>query len=144
MIEGYFWKWNVPPAITVLLLSTTLQENRLMKTTQLLRAAILGWCLTFASSAYAGYYTAKISNILFYDEGDLVYIYFVGGTQQRPPCADLSNGDYISFKMSRTRSKEYISGLLLAFSTGRTVTVATRGECIDQSNSDTLRYFTIN
>lgn len=88
-------------------------------------------------------YTARISNLLFYEGGDLVYIYLEGGTQQRPACAG-SNGDYISFKMNRPRAKEYLAGLMLAFATSKSVTFRTEGACIDQAVSDTLTYFTIN
>jgi hypothetical protein len=98
-----------------------------------------------ASSACAApaFFTARITNLLFWDQGDLVYIYVEGGTQGRPACAG-SNGDYISFAMSRPRAKEYIAGLMMAFAAGKTVTFRTEGACIDQSVSDTLTYFTIN
>lgn len=88
-------------------------------------------------------FTARITNLLFFEQGDLVYIYVEGGTRDRPACAG-SNGDYISFKMSRPRAKEYIAGLMMAFAAGKTVSFRTEGACIDQSVSDTLTYFTVN
>lgn len=95
------------------------------------------------NDAQAASFTAKISNILFYEAGDLVYIYVEGGTQQRPACAG-SNGDYLSFALSRPRAKEYLSGLMMAFVSGKSVAFVTRGSCVDQSVSDTIYYFTVN
>jgi hypothetical protein len=93
--------------------------------------------------ADAAEFTAKISKILYYEDADLIYIYVEGGTQNRPACAG-SNGDYLSFKMSRPRAREYLSGLMAAFLAGKPVTFGTAGACIDQSVSDTIRYFQIN
>lgn len=105
--------------------------------------AFLALCATGHATSAPAVYTARISNLLLYEGGDLVYIYVEGGTQQRPACAG-SNGDYISFKMNRPRAKEYLAGLMLAFATSKSVTFRTEGACIDQAVSDTLTYFTIN
>lgn len=98
--------------------------------------------LAFSDVAAAGNFSARITSLLFYEDGDLIYIYVDGGTQQRPACAG-SNGDYLSFSMKRPRAKEYLAGLMLAFSTGRAVMFRTDGACVDQNVSDTLRYFQI-
>lgn len=116
-----------------------------MKKLFLTLLATFAFAITFAKPADArvSTYTAKISNILFYEGGDLIYIYLEGGTQNRPACAG-SNGDYISFSMKRPRAKEYLSGLMMAFSTGKPVTFTVYGACIDQPVSDTIIYFAVN
>jgi len=98
--------------------------------------------LCVGSSATAATFMARISSVLFYEQGDLVYIYVEGGTQGRPACAG-SNGDYISFSMKRPRAKEYMSGLLFAYGAGKPVTFYTSGSCVDQAYSDTLQYFSV-
>lgn len=108
----------------------------------LVRTALFSMLLATGSSATAANFTARISSILFYEQGDLVYIYVEGGTQDRPACAG-SNGDYLSFSMKRPRAKEYLSGLLFAYGSGKPVTFRTEGACVDQSNSDTLVYFAV-
>ena len=50
--------------------------------------------------------TAKIDKILMYEGGNLVYIYPVGGVQNKPACHG-SNGDYLSFSMARPMAKDY-------------------------------------
>lgn len=111
---------------------------------KLMRMALIPLLLVFFSdSTWAATFNAKISNILFYEGGDLVYIYVEGGTQGRPSCAG-SNGDYISFKMSRPRANQYLAGLMMAFTAGKSVTFRTEGACVDQSASDTLTYFSVN
>lgn len=87
-------------------------------------------------------FTAKITSILFFEDGDLIYIYLEGGTKDRPSCAG-SNGDYLSFSLKRPRAKEYLAGLMLAFNAGRPVMFVTKGACVDQSVSDTISYFSI-
>ena len=86
--------------------------------------------------------TAKIDRILMYEGGNLIYIYPVGGVQNKPSCHG-SNGDYLSFKMDRPMAKEYLSVLMMAFSAQKTVHFRTERDCIDQSVSDTIRYFTV-
>lgn len=113
-----------------------------MKIKQIIRTFVFGTLFTLGSSAFAGTYTARITSILFYEQGDLIYIYVEGGTQMRPSCAG-GNGDYISFSMKRPRAKEYIAGLMLAYSTGKPVQFTTTGSCVDQNVSDTLYYFAI-
>lgn len=109
---------------------------------QLIRATLFGIFLTFGGSAIAANFTARISSILFWEQGDLIYIYVEGGSQGRPACAG-RNGDYISFSMKRPRAKEYLSGLMFAYAAGKSVTFYTEGACIDQSYSDTLSYFSV-
>jgi hypothetical protein len=114
----------------------------LMILMKLVRATLFGVLLIFAGSAMAANFTARISSLLFYEQGGLIYIYVDGGTQERPACAG-SNGDYLSFSMSRPRAKEYLSGLMFAYGSGRPVRFQTEGACVDQTVSDTLRYFAI-
>lgn len=97
----------------------------------------------FAGSVSAHTFAAKISSILLYEDGDLVYVYPEGGVVNPPSCHG-SNGNYMSFKMSRPRAKEYLSALLAAQMAQKTVVFTTAGQCIDQSVSDTLRYFSIS
>lgn len=98
---------------------------------------IAGW-----PAANAASFAAKISSILFFEQGDLIYIYVIGGTRDRPACAG-SNGDYISFSMKRPRAKEYIAGLMFAYGSGKDVIFTTYGSCTDQTVSDTLMYFAV-
>lgn len=108
--------------------------NRIFTAT-LLSAFLVG-------STYAGSFSTKIQTILICEECDLVYVYPVGGVQNPPTCHG-SNGNYTSFKMSRPRAKEYLAALLLAQAGGKTIGFVTAGNCVDQSISDTLRYFQV-
>jgi hypothetical protein len=96
-----------------------------------------------STPATAGTFTARISGILLYEDGNLVYVYPQGGVQSPPACHG-SNGDYTSFSMSRPRAKEYLAALLMAHASGKTVSFRTAGACTDQPMSDTLLYFKIN
>ena len=100
--------------------------------------------LLFSSSAFATLDggTAKIQKFLVYETGNIIYIYPEGGVKNAPDCHG-SNGDYISYKMTRPMAKEYYSALLAAFSAGKTVEFRIENNCIDQSISATLSYFTI-
>jgi hypothetical protein len=86
--------------------------------------------------------TAKIEKILMYEGGNLIYVYPVGGVQNKPACHG-TNGDYLSYSMARPMAKEYLSMLMLAFAAQKTVEFRTEGACVDQSVSDTIRYFTV-
>ncbi|MDX1463942.1 MAG: hypothetical protein R3359_12865 [Marinirhabdus sp.] len=85
---------------------------------------------------------AKIEKILMYEGGNLVYIYPVGGVQNKPACHG-ANGDYLSFSMARPMAKEYLSVLMMAFAMQKTVEFRTYANCVDQSVSDTVMYFTV-
>ncbi|MGI5309463.1 hypothetical protein [Rheinheimera sp. WS51] len=87
--------------------------------------------------------TAKIDKILMYEGGNLVYIYPVGGVQNKPACHG-SNGDYLSFSMARPMAKDYLSVLMMAFAMQKTVSFRTYRDCVDQSMSDTVMYFTVH
>jgi hypothetical protein len=113
-----------------------------MKIKHTIRIAVFGFFLAVGNSAFAADFTTRITSMLFYEQGDLIYIFVEGGTQGRPACAG-SNGDYISFSMKRPRAKEYISGLMFAYGAGKRVEFRTEGACVDQSVSDTLTYFMI-
>ncbi len=95
--------------------------------------------ISFKSNANT---TAKIERILMFEGGNMVYIYPEGGVKNPPDCHG-SNGDYLSFKMDRPMAKEYLSVLMMAFSANKTVSFRTAGDCIDQSVSETIRYFTV-
>lgn len=86
--------------------------------------------------------TAKIDSILMYEDSNLVYIYPVGGVQNKPACHG-SNGDYLSFSMARPMAKEYLSVLMMAFAAQKTVVFRTARACIDQPMSETISYFTV-
>ncbi len=86
--------------------------------------------------------TAKIDKILMYEDGNLVYIFPVGGVQNKPACHG-SNGDYLSFSMARPMAKEYLSVLMMAFAAQKTVDFRTTRSCVDQPMSDTISYFTV-
>ena len=96
----------------------------------------------FALDAWADT-TAKIDKILMYEGGNLVYIFPVGGVQNKPACHG-SNGDYLSFSMARPMAKEYLSVLMMAFAMQKTVSFRTYRNCVDQSVSDTVMYFTVS
>ncbi|WP_335900553.1 hypothetical protein [Shewanella algae] len=93
----------------------------------------------FTASAHT---TAKIEKILMYEQGNIVYIYPAGGVTNPPACHG-SNGDYLTFKMDRPMAKEYLSVLMMAFAAQKTVEFRTEGACIDQSVSETIRYFAV-
>ena len=88
--------------------------------------------------------TTTISRVLFWDGGNLIYVYPTGGLPTNAPSCHGSNGSYYSFSTTRSMAKEYISGLLSAQARKATVTIYGKGDCIDQSNSETLHYFSIN
>lgn len=102
--------------------------------------AILVGCSSLTSAAD---FQARIAGLLFFERGDLVYIYVEGGTKDRPSCAG-SNGDYISFSMARPRAKQYLAGLMFAYAAKKPVTFRTLGACVDQPISDTLDYFLVS
>jgi hypothetical protein len=109
-----------------------------MKRTLLILALIFP-----AISSAASTTVAKIDRILFTEGGGgFIYIYPEGGVTNPPACHG-SNGDYISYSVSRPMAKEYISGLMAAMMAGRTVALRTLDECVDQSISVTLAYFSI-
>lgn len=114
-----------------------------MKLIKSAHAAVFGLVFTFCSTAFAADFTARVTNLLIFEGGDLVYVYVEGGTKGKPSCAGI-NGDYISFSMKRPRAKEYLAGLMFAFGAGKPVSFWTAGACVDQSFSDTLSYFMVN
>ncbi|WP_233079738.1 hypothetical protein [Rheinheimera soli] len=95
----------------------------------------------FSSNASADT-VAKIESILMFEQGNIVYIYPVGGVQNKPECHG-SNGDYLSFSMARPMAKEYLSMLMMAFASQKTVVFRTARACVDQSVSDTILYFQV-
>jgi hypothetical protein len=98
--------------------------------------------MSLSSVAAASSMTARIERILIFEDGNLVYVYPVGGVVNPPGCHG-SNGSYYSFSLNRPRAKEYLSGMLAAQAQGATVAFYGTGMCTDQSVSETLSYFSI-
>ncbi|MCX7289581.1 hypothetical protein [Janthinobacterium sp.] len=96
-----------------------------------------------SSNAIAGWTTAKIASIVVYEEGDLVYIIPEGGVKNTPAC-DATGATYLSFSLKRPRAREYYAGLLAAYIAGKTVQFRGADACIDQSVSETLKYFQLD
>ncbi len=95
-------------------------------------------------------FTAQIAAITLIDDGSLaastantqiVYVWPVGGMPNQPACA--TNGAYTSFSLARPMGKAYLSAMMAAQATGKSVEFRTQGACLDQSNSDTLYYFRV-
>jgi hypothetical protein len=107
-----------------------------------MKKSIFGLALFLVSSMLSANTTAKISNILLYEGGNLVYIWVEGGVTNPPACHG-SNGDYMSFSMARPMAKEYLSMLMMAFAANKTVFFRTDGACTDQSVSETIRYISV-
>ena len=108
----------------------------------LVKYTLLALCALLSQPTWSGTFEAKIKEILVYSDGNLVYVYPEGGVRWPPTCHG-SNGDYTSFNMSRPMAKEYLSTLLAVQLAGKTVRFTTAGTCIDQSMSDTLKYFSV-
>jgi hypothetical protein len=102
---------------------------------------LLGGSLT-VSAVWAGDTTARILAILLYSNGNIVYVYPVGGVQGAPSCHG-SNGNYYSFSMTRPMAKEYLAALTAAQARGATVWFHGTGACIEQSVAETLDYITV-
>ncbi|GAB58217.1 hypothetical protein [Rheinheimera nanhaiensis] len=107
-----------------------------------MKAFLVAFIILFANGVQADT-TAKIDKILMYEGGNLVYIYPVGGVQNKPACHG-SNGDYLSFSMARPMAKDYLSVLMMAFAMQKTVSFRTYRDCVDQPMSDTVMYFTVH
>jgi len=92
------------------------------------------------SYAAASTTVAKVSNILVFSRGNLVYVYPVGGITGKISC-DGVGGTYYSFSYSRPMASAYLAALLAAKASGTNVTFSGTGACTDQSVSETLDYF---
>lgn len=101
---------------------------------------LIGLALSFA--AVASSLTARIERILIFEDGNLVYVFPVGGVVN-PPACHASYVSYYSFSLNRPRAKEYLAGLLAAQAQGANVSLYGTGTCHDQSVSETLSYFAI-
>jgi len=99
----------------------------------ILIAALVGgsWAPTWAAVTIA-----TIQRILLVEDSNLVYVYPTGGVVGAPSCHG-SNGDYLSFSMSRPMAKQYLA----AQARGATVGFRGKDVCEDQSMSETLLYF---
>ncbi|UTW46439.1 hypothetical protein KFE80_06050 [bacterium SCSIO 12696] len=71
----------------------------------------VAFCIS--SHIFAGTFTAKVEQILLYDDANLIHVYPKGGIPNPPACHG-SNGDYATVNMSRLMAKEYLSALLAA------------------------------
>lgn len=107
------------------------------------KCLVLFGLVLLVNPAVAASFSARIQSILLYEDGDIAYVYPVGGVVNPPACHG-SNGNYVSFKLNRPRAKEYLAALLAAHVSGRTVSFYTASACTDQSVSDTLRYFSVD
>ncbi|MEX2964570.1 hypothetical protein [Microbulbifer sp. TYP-18] len=105
----------------------------------MLRFFLVSAILLFSQVSFGHTSQVKIHSLLIVEGTNLVYIYPEGGVNNPPSCHG-SNGDYISFSMDRPLAKEYLSMLMMAFAAQKTVTLFTKGDCIDQSVSETLSY----
>jgi hypothetical protein len=106
------------------------------------RSFLLAFFICSSSPAVAGSTISTIKRITLYEQGDLVYVFPEGGVKEPPACHG-SNGDYVSFKLSRPRAAQYLELLTTAMVEQKTVMMSTAGDCIDQPTSDTLRYFSV-
>ncbi|MFK7887675.1 MAG: hypothetical protein AB8G16_12515 [Gammaproteobacteria bacterium] len=113
-----------------------------MKNTILTIAALAATSL-LSMSANAGITSAKIDKLLVFEGGMMLYIYPLGGVNNPPQCHG-SNGDYYSYRLDRPLAKEYYSGLLAAHMSGAIVELWGLDDCVDQTMSETLRYFRIS
>jgi hypothetical protein len=93
--------------------------------------------MAFSVPAFAGTTVAKISQILLYEAGGLVYVYPVGGVQSPPSC-QAPNVTFYSFAFSRPRAREYLAALLSAQARNATVVLQGSGACTDHNVSETL------
>lgn len=97
----------------------------------------------FPGTGIAGETVGTIARILLYSDGNLVYVYPVGGVTNPPACHG-SNGNYYSFSMSRPMAKEYLAALIAAQARGALVVLRGTGTCQDQSVSETLQYLSVD
>ena len=86
--------------------------------------------------------SGKIEQLFINEEVGLVYVYVKGGINNPPECHG-SNGDYLSFSLTRPQAKVFLSILSLAFATGKTIYFTTAGACWDQEVSETIRHIAI-
>lgn len=104
---------------------------------------IIALLILLPSISFGSTITTTIAKILFWDGGNLIYVYPKLAFPANAPSCHGSNGDYYSFSISRSMGKEYLSGLLSAQARKAKVVLYGKGVCSDQSNSETLNYFTI-
>jgi hypothetical protein len=58
------------------------------KTTMKTKTLLAFIACLLSISAYAGTFDAKVTNILMYEQGDLVYVYPAGGVPNPPACTE--------------------------------------------------------
>ena len=104
---------------------------------------LIFFVLTALSITASAHTTSKIKSILLVEDSNLIYIYPESGVTNPPACHG-SNGDYISYKMSRPMADKYYSLLMMAFASQKTVYLYTKGTCTDQPFSETLSYIKVN
>lgn len=111
-----------------------------------MKTIIIFICLVFlASNAFSSSLTAKISRILVIDRTKLVYVYPVGGISTPAACATSSSAKILySFSTDRPLAREYLSMLLSAQASGRTVSLYGKNTCVDQTGIETIDYIVIN
>lgn len=100
--------------------------------------------LFLASNSFASDTLAKVSRILIIDRTKLIYVYPEGGIATPAACGNNSNGkSYYSFSTTRSLYKEYLSLLLYAHGSGKTVKLYGKNSCSDQPGIETLDYVTV-
>lgn len=99
--------------------------------------------LLLGTAANAGNATAKIEQILLYEDGNLLYVYPAGGVQSAPACHNRTNGDYFTISMARPMAKQYLAALMTAQAMGYVVVLSGTNVCNEQSFAESLSYLRI-
>ena len=102
--------------------------------------------MVFSSVSYgAGTTTAKIDRIMLWEAGNLMYIFPKGGVQDPASCHDGKlNGDYLTMDMSRPMAEEYLSLMMMALTTKKTVTFKTSyPDCPEQSFVESIVFVSV-
>jgi hypothetical protein len=99
--------------------------------------------LSMAMSAHAG--TAgpvKLKNIYFMSNG-VVMAYVEGPRANFPACAAVESMRF-ALNAATPAGKAQLSGLLLAYTTGKTVSIWGTGACTAWNDTESIEFFAIN
>ena len=97
---------------------------------------------TASSTSWSSNIYTTIDAITIAESMMLIYIFPTGGITSPPACHG-SNGDYYSISMTRPLANKLLDALLSAQAHNVRLSFTGAGDCIDQSVSETLDYFTI-
>jgi len=98
-------------------------------------------CLGLATpAAFAGTAVGKVYDPYFMYDGTVIV--YVNGTHNSPPACATQVGRFI-VDATTPAGKVLLSGLLTAYTTGKTVSVVGAGTCLGQS-SETVLYFLVD